>query len=248
MAHEAYIRQPENARQAVLMIHGICGSPRHFDFLLPLFDDSWAVHNILLDGHGGSVRDFSHSRMKLWQQQAEDALTRLSRQYDRILVVGHSMGSLLLLQRLARFPKILGCIFLNVPLHPKLGIRQAPMVLRALFGTSRLDDPREQLFVQDCSIQLSKNPFSYLGWIPRFIELLVLCSHCRKSMVPLPVPAFVVFTQQDEVVSIRSKCYFEQDPSVTLLVTQMSGHGGFLPQEQAQVVAGIREFLRGLAL
>lgn len=248
MTHTAYIHQPENTRQAVLMIHGICSTPRHFDFLLPLFDDSWAIHNILLDGHGGSVRDFSRSHMRIWQQQAEDALTQLSRQYDRILVVGHSLGSLLLLQRLSRFPKIIGCIFLNVPLHPKVSIRQAPMALRAMFGISRQDDPREQLFLQDCSIALSKNPFSYLGWLPRMIELLGLCRSCRRTIAPLPVPAFIVFTQQDEVVSIRSKRYFEEDSAVTMLVTEQSGHGGFLPWEQKQVISGIRDFMKGLFL
>ena len=50
MDHCAYIREPEGARRAVLLIHGICSTPRRFDFLIResfvyFFDDVQQIEN-----------------------------------------------------------------------------------------------------------------------------------------------------------------------------------------------------------
>ena len=66
MDHRAYIRIVEDSDTAVLMIHGIAGSPAHFRDLIPVIPADWSVYNILLDGHGGTVSDFSRTSMKKW--------------------------------------------------------------------------------------------------------------------------------------------------------------------------------------
>ena len=67
--HRTYARIVPGAGTAVLMVHGIVGTPRHFDWLIPEFDETWSVYNILLDGHGGSVDDFAETSMKKWKEQ-----------------------------------------------------------------------------------------------------------------------------------------------------------------------------------
>ena len=61
MNHDEYIREVDGAKTAVLMIHGIFGTPRHFDDIVNLAPKDWSVYNILLDGHGKGVREFSAS-------------------------------------------------------------------------------------------------------------------------------------------------------------------------------------------
>ena len=61
MDHREYIRISDHKQTAVLMIHGIIGSPRHFDMLIPLIPAEWSIYNILLDGHGKRVEDFAES-------------------------------------------------------------------------------------------------------------------------------------------------------------------------------------------
>ena len=61
--HKEYIREADHANTAILMIHGIFGTPRHFDDIVKLVPDNWSVYNILLDGHGKGVREFSRTSM-----------------------------------------------------------------------------------------------------------------------------------------------------------------------------------------
>lgn len=52
-------------RVAVLMIQGILGTIAHFTPppFLPLIPTDWTVHNLLLEGHEGRVKDFLHASM-----------------------------------------------------------------------------------------------------------------------------------------------------------------------------------------
>ena len=59
MTHHPYFRNRPDANTAVLLIHGILSTPRHFDWLIPHIPDYFDVSNILLAGHGGTAQDFS---------------------------------------------------------------------------------------------------------------------------------------------------------------------------------------------
>ena len=104
--HAPYIKEIPGTTKAVVMIHGICSTPRHFDWLVPEFDESWSVYNILLDGHGGSVADFAGTSMKKWKTQVHTLLELLSHRYDSILIVGYSLGTLLAMEAAPKFPKV----------------------------------------------------------------------------------------------------------------------------------------------
>ena len=54
MNHQEYIREIPGAKTAVLMLHGIAGTPDHFEMLLPLVPADWSIYNILLDGKNRS--------------------------------------------------------------------------------------------------------------------------------------------------------------------------------------------------
>ena len=88
------------ADTAVLFIHGIVGTPRHFDDLIPLLPDTVSVHNLLLAGHGGSARDFARASMKTWEQQVEAAIAALAETHPHIVLAadGSSVQTQLCLQ------------------------------------------------------------------------------------------------------------------------------------------------------
>ena len=93
--HSSYIRLVPGAKTAVLMVHGIVGTPRHFDFLLDTVPQDVSVMNILLPGHGGTVKDFANASMKQWKQTVAEAMETLCTTHERVIVVAHSMGTLL---------------------------------------------------------------------------------------------------------------------------------------------------------
>lgn len=234
--HSPYIKEQPNARQAVLMIHGICGTPRRFDWLIPRFDDSWSIYNILLDGHGSDPKAFAQTSMKKWKTQVHETLDDLSKRYDRILVMGYSMGTLLAIEALPHYPKIYALMLFNVPLCPRVHPKMIPRSLRLSRGKPNLDDPHEAINAKETGIALTPGILPYIRWIPRFWELLCLSRYCRKHTKDICVPSFAYLGKQDELVSMRSRKYLETIPCVTLRIFKTAGHFFLSPEDQQTVL------------
>ena len=60
MNSQAYIREIPGAKTAVLMIHGIVGTPEHFAMLYPYVPEDWSIYSIRLAGHGGRNNNQYH--------------------------------------------------------------------------------------------------------------------------------------------------------------------------------------------
>lgn len=246
MKHDAYIKETKGARQAVLMIHGICSTPRHFDWLIPEFDDSWSIYNILLDGHAGTVKDFANTSMKKWKAQVHAMLDDLCSRYDRVLLVGHSMGTLLSLEARPCYHNIAGLFLLNPPMRPRIRRRMIGRIIRLLRGKIRRDDPHEAVYEDHISIRLTSHLWQYLGWAPRFWELLMLCRYCRKHASHIHIPCHAFFGGLDEQVSLRSARYFQEQPFVTVHILEGAGHAYFPLEDQAEVLESLRRMLQGV--
>lgn len=229
MAHEEYIRLVPGSRCAVLMIHGILGTPDHFAQLLPLVPEDWSVHNILLDGHGGKVEDFSRTSMKKWKAQVSRLFDQALERYDRVIVVAHSMGTLFSIQEAVRRPEKIDHLFLlQVPLRPRLKLRTA---LRAVLLAFGIVPKASQQMCNDCSVTLDPWLWKYIGWIPRFLELFSECRRTRNILQELTVPCQAFQSQRDELVSNRSARDLMQHPHIQTVILPDSGHFGHEGQD-----------------
>ena len=118
----------------MLFLHGILGTPHHFDFLLPYVPESWSVWSLLLPGHGGTCGDFGRSSMDEWQTSVDEALAELSEKHDKILLVGHSMGTLLAVRAAGKYPgKVSGLFALAMPLKIRFTVKAARASLHSAF-------------------------------------------------------------------------------------------------------------------
>ena len=79
----------------VLFVHGIQGSPSQLDFLISRLPHSVTVCNVLLPGHGTTIREFRNSSSSQWLPAVRDAAQKMKSQCERLYFVGHSMGCLL---------------------------------------------------------------------------------------------------------------------------------------------------------
>ena len=95
MKHKEFIRINDNSNTAILFIHGIVGTPNHFNDFVSLVPESFSVFNLLLDGHGKGVKDFSKTSMKTWETQVDSVVEELSLTHEKICIVAHSLGTLL---------------------------------------------------------------------------------------------------------------------------------------------------------
>lgn len=231
MDHKAYIRKVDGADTAVLLIHGIVGTPRQFDGLLDLFPGNWSIYNILLDGHGGAVDDFSHTSMEKWKQQVQKQLAQLCATYEKVMIVGHSMGTLLAMEASQDRPQVKALFLLNVPLCPRLKLSMAARSLGLALGLLHKDDPLRCA----TSVMPDRRVWRYLGWIPRYLELFRLCAKSRKKMADLAVPAWAVQSKMDEMVSSRSDGYLKDHSLIRYTCLENSGHFTYGPEDMAKI-------------
>lgn len=187
---------------AVLFIHGILGTPHHFDFLREILPEGFTAKSLLLTGHGGNTKDFGRSSMAQWKEQCESALLELSASHKRVFLVGHSMGSLLAVHLALVYPdKVSGIFALAIPLRIRFGMRALASSLHTAFAAPKTDSPFQRVCREACSVKLSKNPFAYLPWIPRFLELFALSREIREAMPNLKVSCTLIQSARDEMVS-----------------------------------------------
>ena len=192
MVHREVKRIHPGAGKAVLLVHGIVGTPEHFSFLLPYVPEGVSVWNLLLDGHGGSVRDFSRSSMEKWQAQVDGAVAELTETHDEIYIVAHSMGTLLTMEAAIREPKIKKLFFLAVPLRLFLRPRMLKNMWKVYFDRISPTD-REAISAKRCyGIENDKNVFRYFAWLPRYLELFSKMRDGRHMLSELNTPCLAL--------------------------------------------------------
>ncbi len=228
MNHEAYRRLAPGARTAVLMIHGICGTPNHFRGLLPLQDlipDSCSVYNIRLDGHCKTVEDFSQTSMKKWKAQVWREFDEISKSHERVIMVAHSMGTLFSIQLALEHPEKIPYLFLiAVPLRVRVRLFGVAKILRYAFGRLDLAKSQDAAMLQVCGITPTKRLWRYIPWLPRLTELVKEMHRIAKLLPELEVPAVAYQSDPDEMVSNRSKTILEKSGKVQVLVLTRSTH------------------------
>ena len=219
--HNEFLRDTDSDL-AVLMIHGIVGSPAHFKNLIDVIPEDITLRNILLDGHGKGVSDFGRSSMKKWKAQVSAEVEALFKAHSKVFIVAHSMGTLFAIGEAIKNPdKICGLFLLSVPSRPHVRFSTVITSLKAMWGGKGEDVER---MLADTSIKLSPYLWKYISWIPRYIELLAEISRIRKLLPNLKVRTKTFQSRTDELVSFRSVKDLENHPYIHNTVLYNSGH------------------------
>ena len=228
--HSPYTRKGTGSN-AVLLIHGILGSPGHFRDLIPAIPDTYCVYNILLDGHSGKAENFSRSSMAKWKAQVKAVLADLFTRHEKVVIVAHSMGTLFAIQAAIDHPDRIPRLFLlAVPTRPRMRISTMVTCLQVAFG--KLDSPAAQAMYNDTALEITPKLWKYIGWTPRMIELLRECSRVRKILPHLTTPTLAFQSQVDELVSIRA-CKDLIHPHIQTVLLTDSGHFTYGPDDIA---------------
>lgn len=243
--HSEYIREAENASTAVLLIHGIAGTPAHFRQLIPVIPTDWSIYNLLLDGHGGAVRDFSATSMKKWKAQVAARLEQLLNRYEAVYLVAHSMGTLFSIQAAIAHPdQIKGLFLLAVPTRPWVRFTTMCTCLRVSFGNIKPTDTSAIAMQNATSICLTSRLWAYIGWIPRMLELLSEIRKTRKLLPGLTVPTMSFQSKVDELVSARSIRDMETHPVIQNTVLHHSGHFAYGDEDMKLLQTRLKRLLK----
>ena len=245
MAHQEIIRIVPGSKYAVLMLHGILGTPDHFRELLPLVPETWSVHALLLDGHGGAVEDFSHTSMKKWKAQVFSRLEELLQTHEQVFIAAHSMGTLFAIQASLRYPGRIPALFLlgsplRVFVRPKSALDS---VMMSVFNHVNPADRSAVDMRRGCSVESDWRIWKYPFWIPRFLELFREIWHTRKLLGSIQVPTLVFQSKQDELVHPSSYQDFLNYPTITVTMLPDSGHFGYGDKDMALLQTQFRKML-----
>lgn len=222
--HSEYTRIVPGADTAVLFIHGILGTPRHFDALVSLVPEGMTVRNILLAGHGAGASDFSHASMAQWRQQVAAEIHTLAQSHRNVYIAAHSLGTLLALEQAIVGAKVSGLFLLAVPVKLFLKPQMAINSLKVYFNRISPDDGPALAAKACCGVDPGKNPLLCLGWIPRFLELFSQMRQVRKSIRMLRIPCTVCQSYRDEMVSRKSTAFLRKSPWIHVVELENSGH------------------------
>ena len=227
------------------MIHGICGTPNHFRALLPLeysVSKEWSLYNIVLDGHCQDVAAFGKSSMKKWKLQTENLFEELCNTYEKIVLVGHSMGTLLSVRQALRRPEKVALLFLvaapTLPFVRPLAIRSATAVA---FDRVNEKDPNQTSIRVACGMQLTKKLWKYAAWLPRMIELLAECRAVSKCYGELTVPCIAWQSEKDELVARHSIKVLQKSGRIQVNSLSNSTHIYYPAEEQERVLESFRK-------
>ena len=216
---------------AILFVHGIVGTPNHFANFISLVPGDVSIYNILLDGHGGSVRDFSHTSMQKWERQVRDAVDELTLSHTEVYIVAHSMGTLFAIDRAIENEAVKGLFLFAVPLKIAPKPRMVSNLCKVYFDKIKPDDAVALAAKRCYGIAQDKNPFHYVGWLPRYFELFAKAKQTRARLSMLQTPTVAYQSARDELVSGKSAKMLKQNTSVSVVELQNSGHYYYAPND-----------------
>jgi len=181
--------------------------------------------------------------MRTWRAQVAKAVKELSATHKRVLIVGHSMGTLLAVdQAVAGSESVAGLFLLATPLRVVLRLRLLPNLLRVWVNKPKKDDPVSHAFMEACSIRQDWCIWRYLGWIPRFWELLMECRRIRGLLPQLKIPCEAYQSRRDEMVSLWA-CR-DLAPWAKVTVLEHSSHFYYAPEDRERLIRAFDRFCR----
>ncbi len=245
MEHSEYIRISDEKNTAVILIHGFLGTPRYYDDFIPFIPENYSIYNVLLDGHGGSYLDFAHTSKEKWLSQLESLVCRLYKEYKNIVLIGHSMGTLLSLEIYKKHKeKIKKLILFACPLKIFLKPVSALNTFKDIFKISDKNNPVTEISEKNHGVELPKNLFKYILWLPRYNDLFSLSKSGRKIAPFVEAECYTFFSKKDEMVSIKSKKYFDKNPYVKNYVLKNSWHYYYPNEDFLFISEKLKEILK----
>lgn len=224
--NKAYYKKKPFSDKIVIFIHGILEGSMQFRNLGAIaYKEGYSIALLLLPGHGETGEAFAQANLDEWISYVDQYIYQRQQEYKHIILVGHSMGSLLAIGYAAHFPgKIDALVLLALPLVIKL----KPRVIIGAIKIATGKIPKKDAYViAECkAISVGKTKaYTYIKWIPRYIDLFILMVYTRKNLTNIKKPVLLIHSKKDEFVSLKTlKRVQNQIKDNHLLMLEDSGH------------------------
>lgn len=221
---EMLLLNPVNQRgsgseRALLILHGFSSSPAVYRYLIPYITNYDAIVCPTLPGHAESIEAFSHTRASEWLLATTKACDTLINEYQKVDVLGLSLGGLLACELSQKFN--LNHLFLLAPalrLHMRVNFMLKLAHTLQFLGFRHLRNAAGNLKTNEhAEIAYRKLPVSTI------IEMLTLAQH--YVWVPPTCPVDLFLGAYDEVVASQQvEELFASLPNATIHWLKNSAH------------------------
>jgi carboxylesterase len=224
--------------EACLLIHGFTGTPSHMRYLGQFlhYEADYTVKAPLLPGHGTSLEDMEKTGQKDWLAASEQAYQKLVQRYEKVHVIGYSMGGVLALLLAEKYEvDRLVTIAAPVKFQTKL-VYLAPLLKHFMrFKSWQQETKRDRYDVR------------YSGFPVRCLEELVkLVRKMKKKIAEVNSPLLVVQSRQDGTVNPASADWLYKHVSSEerdILWLEESGHDCPISLEREKIHQRVLNFL-----
>ena len=230
-----YRKNPEN-KGLVMFIHGFMGSPTQFtDLIKAAYEQGYSVAAPVLPGHGGTVKEFAASTYEQWQNLTDSKTERYSHDYDRIYLVGHSMGGLLAVNTSLIIDKVCGIMMIASPfINTKTTLYTLKIRIKQVF--SNKNNPIKKAYLENSGLPISPSVIWSTAAPSREVKKAIKIA--RKNLPRIKVPVTAVFSTADELISMQSLDILKEeltDAPLTEVVLTESLHAYYTDPEQETI-------------
>lgn len=233
---------PQYEKIGVLLLHGFTSGKHAVDGLVPHLQKLNIPYQMpFLRGHGTRFQDLQGVSYKDWVEDARKALFELSKNVDKVIVVGLSMGGLVTLKLAMDYPdKIAGVVTVAAALKfadPLAGFSKILAKIVPYWpGPKTFNDK-----------VLAKKSTNY-KWFPTkaFVSLYDFSKVIEKDLPKVKVPILVIHSKEDHVITPASaNIIYEKvaSPYREIKWFYKSGHEMMQDMEAEQVFNTIDEFV-----
>ncbi|OON97870.1 MAG: hypothetical protein ATN36_02310 [Epulopiscium sp. Nele67-Bin005] len=249
MKHQA-IHEPfyytRGSKIGVLFIHGIFGSPNQFRPLANrLYNAGCDCKAILLPGHGNNCKTFTTTNYKEWKKYAKSEIIYMKQKYEKVFVVGHSMGSLFSLD-FADELGVNGVILLNLPIKIMIRPEQIKYCATIVLGNKKKYNQgktrRNLLFSIEKGFW-----YEYILWVFPLLGVLHHMLSTRLKLATIKVPVLLFQSKKDEVVHYKSIFRFKKimkNDNLKLVMLKDAKHSYYPPHEEAIIERLVLKFIK----
>lgn len=243
--HKGVLREHTHSNTAILMIHGIFGSPNQFgDMAEYFYNHGYTTQTILLPGHGGTTKDFADVRAYNWRAYVKITVQKLKQTHENIVLMGHSMGGLLSIESAYD----LGCsalVLIGTPTSINAKLTSAISAHKSVISSNLSEEFQNQDVAKLYSVDPPK-VWDALSWSFPLIDLVEMCREVTSYLPHISVPVFICQSHNDTTIGQESMSTLAsgfKKNIVEVAVLDESNHSIFTPEERKILIDRIENFL-----
>ncbi|BDH44689.1 hypothetical protein TUM12370_07330 [Salmonella enterica subsp. enterica serovar Choleraesuis] len=248
-------------RIAVLLIHGLTGTPKEMDSVaLRLHRYGFSVSIPVLAGHCSTIESLMATNRTSWLASVEQEYLRLKDLGYKVFVGGLSAGASMSILTASKFPEIAGLALYSTTLRTdgwsvsRFG-RFLPLLLKIPFFRNgyrfkeaypygiKNEPLRERIVMKlDSGDSSAAGHTSTPGMI--LYEMLEMADMAKEVMANVKAPALIVHAEEDDLASVNNARYVEQHYGgrSELLLLKDSYHLVTIDQERQLVADATARF------